>query len=194
MFYLSTSAPVLILEWGQTLQRCDKCFVNGANDDLSLKARRNFRSKTELSTLDPWTALFTLFKSIPVCFISIICSRLCVCARLQVDRTEVIRSSSGPIFSKIFLVDYYFEEVQRLRFELHDISSGNNGLRDADFLGAMECTLGQVTMAVVHTCKLRGRSPPLTHVSAFKSNLITRSVFSPKVNGHPCTRLSHLSV
>ncbi|KAG7245010.1 hypothetical protein INR49_023576 [Caranx melampygus] len=63
----------------------------------------------------------------------------------EVDRTEVIRSSSSPMFSKIFLVDYYFEEVQRLRFELHDISSGNNGLRDADFLGAMECTLGQVT-------------------------------------------------
>eukprot|EP00064_Thunnus_orientalis_P017300 superscaffoldBa00003638_g17381 len=62
----------------------------------------------------------------------------------EVDRTEVIRSSSGPVFSKIFLVDYYFEEVQRLRLELHDISSGNNGLRDADFLGAMECTLGQI--------------------------------------------------
>ncbi|CAG5891444.1 unnamed protein product [Menidia menidia] len=65
-------------------------------------------------------------------------------ADAEVDRTEVIRSSSGPVFSKIFLVDYYFEEVQRLRFELHDISSGNNGLRDADFLGAMECTLGQI--------------------------------------------------
>uniref|UniRef100_A0A3B3Y2Y9 C2 domain-containing protein n=1 Tax=Poecilia mexicana TaxID=48701 RepID=A0A3B3Y2Y9_9TELE len=64
----------------------------------------------------------------------------------EVDRTEVIRSSSSPVFSKIFLVDYYFEEVQRLRFELHDISSGNNGLRDADFLGAMECTLGQVSL------------------------------------------------
>uniref|UniRef100_A0A7N6A604 C2 domain-containing protein n=1 Tax=Anabas testudineus TaxID=64144 RepID=A0A7N6A604_ANATE len=63
----------------------------------------------------------------------------------EVDRTEVIRSSSSPVFSKIFLVDYYFEEVQRLRFELHDISSGNNGLRDADFLGSMECTLGQVS-------------------------------------------------
>lgn len=72
---------------------------------------------------------------------------LCVWPCLQVDRTEVIRSSSGPVFSKIFLVDYYFEEVQRLRFELHDISSGNNGLRDADFLGAMECTLGQVRMS-----------------------------------------------
>lgn len=62
----------------------------------------------------------------------------------QVDRTEVIRSSISPVFSKVFTVDYYFEEVQRLRFELHDISSNHNGLKEADFLGAMECTLGQV--------------------------------------------------
>ena len=62
----------------------------------------------------------------------------------QVDRTEVIRSSINPVFSKVFTVDFYFEEVQRLRFELHDISS-HNGLKDADFLGAMECTLGQVS-------------------------------------------------
>lgn len=62
----------------------------------------------------------------------------------QVDRTEVIRSSINPVFSKVFTVDYYFEEVQRLRYELHDISSSHNGLKEADFLGAMECTLGQV--------------------------------------------------
>ncbi|XP_065145761.1 copine-4 [Paramisgurnus dabryanus] len=62
----------------------------------------------------------------------------------EVDRTEVIRSSIVPVFSKVFTVDYYFEEVQRLRFELHDISSNHNGLKDADFLGAMECTLGQI--------------------------------------------------
>uniref|UniRef100_A0AAY4D5W3 Copine-4 n=1 Tax=Denticeps clupeoides TaxID=299321 RepID=A0AAY4D5W3_9TELE len=61
----------------------------------------------------------------------------------EVDRSEVIRSSSSPIFSKVFTIDFYFEEVQRLRFELHDISS-HNGLKDADFLGAMECTLGQI--------------------------------------------------
>ncbi|XP_016150354.1 copine-4-like [Sinocyclocheilus grahami] len=62
----------------------------------------------------------------------------------EVDRTEVIRSSISPVFSKVFTVDYYFEEVQRLRFELHDISSNHNGLKEADFLGAMECTLGQI--------------------------------------------------
>ncbi|XP_056376630.1 copine-4 isoform X2 [Hyla sarda] len=62
----------------------------------------------------------------------------------EVDRTEVIRTCINPIFSKIFTVDFYFEEVQRLRFEVHDISSNHNGLKDADFLGGMECTLGQI--------------------------------------------------
>uniref|UniRef100_H3A3X4 Copine 4 n=1 Tax=Latimeria chalumnae TaxID=7897 RepID=H3A3X4_LATCH len=61
-----------------------------------------------------------------------------------VDRTEVIRSCITPIFSKVFTVDFYFEEVQRLRFEVYDISSNHNGLKDADFLGGMECTLGQI--------------------------------------------------
>ncbi|XP_029590449.1 copine-4 [Salmo trutta] len=62
----------------------------------------------------------------------------------EVDRTEVIRSSISPVFSKVFLVDFYFEEVQRLRYELHDISPAHNGPRDTDCLGAMECTLGQI--------------------------------------------------
>nr|XP_057908987.1 copine-4 isoform X2 [Doryrhamphus excisus] len=35
-------------------------------------------------------------------------------------------------------------EVQRLRFELYDIYSNYNGVKDADFLGAVECTLGQI--------------------------------------------------
>ncbi|XP_041759482.1 copine-4 isoform X2 [Coregonus clupeaformis] len=70
-----------------------------------------------------------------------LCNSSCL---TKVDRTEVIRSSINPVFSKVFLVDFYFEEVQRLRYELHDISSAHNGLRDTDFLGAMECTLGQI--------------------------------------------------
>lgn len=69
------------------------------------------------------------------------CFLLC----LQVDRTEVIRSCINPTFSKVFTLDFYFEEVQRLRFELYDISSSHNGMREADCLGAVECTLGQVS-------------------------------------------------
>ncbi|XP_017365632.2 copine-4 [Cebus imitator] len=63
---------------------------------------------------------------------------------LTVDRTEVIRTCINPVYSKLFTVDFYFEEVQRLRFEVHDISSNHNGLKEADFLGGMECTLGQI--------------------------------------------------
>ncbi|GAA6089144.1 copine-4, partial [Tachysurus ichikawai] len=61
-----------------------------------------------------------------------------------VDRTEVIRSSINPTFSKVFTLDYYFEEVQRLRYELYDISNSHNDTKEADCLGAMECTLGQI--------------------------------------------------
>uniref|UniRef100_UPI003AABE4C9 copine-4 n=1 Tax=Centroberyx gerrardi TaxID=166262 RepID=UPI003AABE4C9 len=63
---------------------------------------------------------------------------------LEVDRTEVIRSCVNPTFSKVFTLDFYFEEVQRIRFELYDISSSHNGLKEADFLGSVECTLGQI--------------------------------------------------
>ncbi|XP_011783459.1 PREDICTED: copine-7 [Colobus angolensis palliatus] len=64
---------------------------------------------------------------------------------LQVGRTEVVRSSLHPVFSKVFTVDYYFEEVQRLRFEVYD-THGPSGFscQEDDFLGGMECTLGQI--------------------------------------------------
>lgn len=64
---------------------------------------------------------------------------------LQVDRTEVVRSSLHPVFSKVFTLDYYFEEAQKLRFEVYDTHGPTNlGCQDDDFLGGMECTLGQV--------------------------------------------------
>ncbi|EGV94061.1 Copine-7 [Cricetulus griseus] len=64
---------------------------------------------------------------------------------LQVDRTEVVKSSLHPVFSKVFTIDYYFEEVQKLRFEVYD-THGPSGMscQDDDFLGGMECTLGQI--------------------------------------------------
>lgn len=65
--------------------------------------------------------------------------------RLQVDRTEVVRSSLHPVFSKVFTLDYYFEEVQKLRFEVYDTHGPSSlSCQEDDFLGGMECTLGQV--------------------------------------------------
>lgn len=76
---------------------------------------------------------------------------------LQVDRTEVVKSSLHPVFSKVFTIDYYFEEVQKLRFEVYD-THGPSGLscQDDDFLGGMECTLGQVSTHYLGREELRG--------------------------------------
>ncbi|CAB1339431.1 unnamed protein product, partial [Coregonus sp. 'balchen'] len=61
------------------------------------------------------------------------------------DRTEVIKSNLHPVFAKVFTLDYYFEEVQKLRFEVYDIHGTHSiGTRDDDFLGGVECTLGQI--------------------------------------------------
>ncbi|KAL2088549.1 hypothetical protein ACEWY4_015448 [Coilia grayii] len=63
----------------------------------------------------------------------------------EFDRTEVIKSNLHPVFAKVFSVDYYFEEVQKLRFEVFDIHGTHSiGARDDDFLGGVECTLGQI--------------------------------------------------
>uniref|UniRef100_A0A8C4NR37 C2 domain-containing protein n=1 Tax=Dicentrarchus labrax TaxID=13489 RepID=A0A8C4NR37_DICLA len=84
---------------------------------------------------------------------------------MEVDRTEVIRSCVNPTYSKVFTLDFYFEEVQRLRFELYDINnSSHNGLKEADFLGSVECTLGQVSHLDVsrHRCSDRFLSSKIT--------------------------------
>ena len=41
-------------------------------------------------------------------------------------------------------MDYYFEMVQKLRFAVYDIDNETSVLGDDDFLGDMECNLGQV--------------------------------------------------
>uniref|UniRef100_A0A673KTX3 Copine IVb n=1 Tax=Sinocyclocheilus rhinocerous TaxID=307959 RepID=A0A673KTX3_9TELE len=93
--------------------------------------------------------------------------------------SKVIRSSISPVFSKVFTVDYYFEEVQRLRFELHDISSNHNGLKEADFLGAMECTLGQIVSQRKLSKALLKQGN-----TAGKSSITVRIDVSPPMNSH----------
>lgn len=71
----------------------------------------------------------------------------------------MIDSCIHPSFSKVFTLDFYFEEVQRLRFELYDIIDGVGG---ADFLGSVEVTLGQVSNVTPHS---RDTSPWICLIS-----------------------------
>ncbi|XP_025056017.1 copine-3 isoform X4 [Alligator sinensis] len=62
----------------------------------------------------------------------------------ELDRTERIKNSLNPNFSKKFLIDYYFELVQKLKFGIYDIDNKTIELNDDDFLGEFDCTLGQI--------------------------------------------------
>ncbi|XP_012867862.1 PREDICTED: LOW QUALITY PROTEIN: copine-3 [Dipodomys ordii] len=62
----------------------------------------------------------------------------------EVERTERIKNCLSPKFSKTFIIDYYFEVVQKLKFGIYDIDNKTIELSDDDFLGECECTLGQI--------------------------------------------------
>lgn len=71
-------------------------------------------------------------------------SRLLFHVSQQIGRTEKIQNCLNPKFAKKFLIDYYFEMVQKLKFGIYDIDNKTIDLSDDDFLGELECTLGQV--------------------------------------------------
>uniref|UniRef100_H2TIA1 Copine-3 n=1 Tax=Takifugu rubripes TaxID=31033 RepID=H2TIA1_TAKRU len=62
----------------------------------------------------------------------------------EIGRTEKIQNCLNPKFAKKFLIDYYFEMVQKLKFGIYDIDNKTIDLSDDDFLGELECTLGQI--------------------------------------------------
>uniref|UniRef100_A0A8C9RJP7 Copine 8 n=1 Tax=Scleropages formosus TaxID=113540 RepID=A0A8C9RJP7_SCLFO len=59
-------------------------------------------------------------------------------------RTEVIDNTLNPDFVRKFILDYFFEERQNLRFDLYDVDSKSANLSKHDFLGQAFCTMGEV--------------------------------------------------
>ncbi|XP_026219852.1 copine-8 [Anabas testudineus] len=62
----------------------------------------------------------------------------------EFGRTEVIDNTLNPDFVGKFILDYFFEERQNLRFDLYDVDSKSANLSKHDFLGQAFCTLGEV--------------------------------------------------
>lgn len=62
----------------------------------------------------------------------------------ELGRTETVVNTADPTFTKAFHIDFFFEEVQRLRIEVFDRDSTSNKLSDHDFLGCVELTMGQL--------------------------------------------------
>lgn len=67
---------------------------------------------------------------------------------MQFGRTENVKNCLEPDFAKTFEVDYYFEEVQNIRIAVYDLDNKTEELGDDDFLGQLECTLGQVSKRI----------------------------------------------
>uniref|UniRef100_A0A8C7Y1U7 Copine Vb n=1 Tax=Oryzias sinensis TaxID=183150 RepID=A0A8C7Y1U7_9TELE len=59
-------------------------------------------------------------------------------------RTEVIDNTLNPDFVRKYILDYFFEEKQNLRFDLYDVDSKSPDLSKHDFLGQVFCTLGEI--------------------------------------------------
>ncbi|XP_054595567.1 copine-8 isoform X1 [Nothobranchius furzeri] len=66
----------------------------------------------------------------------------------EYGRTEVIDNTLNPDFVRKFMLDYFFEERQNLRFDLYDVDSKSANLSKHDFLGQACCTLGEVVGSV----------------------------------------------
>jgi len=64
----------------------------------------------------------------------------------EFGRTEHIMNTLNPDFVKTFVLHYFFEEMQNLRFEVYDIDNYKQSakLSTQDFIGATECTLGSI--------------------------------------------------
>eukprot|EP00794_Sanderia_malayensis_P006163 gene6163-6874_t len=62
----------------------------------------------------------------------------------EYGRTEVIMNNLNPEFTKSFIIDYFFEEIQKLKFEVYDVDSESRNLSKHDFIGSLECTLGSI--------------------------------------------------
>uniref|UniRef100_A0A4W3GEV5 Copine-3 n=1 Tax=Callorhinchus milii TaxID=7868 RepID=A0A4W3GEV5_CALMI len=69
----------------------------------------------------------------------------------EMDRTERVKNCEKPEFAKKLLVDYFFERVQKLKLGIYDIDNKSTSLNDDDYLGGVECTLGQIVSSKTFT-------------------------------------------
>uniref|UniRef100_A0A8C8K414 C2 domain-containing protein n=1 Tax=Oncorhynchus tshawytscha TaxID=74940 RepID=A0A8C8K414_ONCTS len=68
----------------------------------------------------------------------------CLIESGQFGRTEVIDNTLNPDFVRKFVLDFFFEEKQNLRFDVYNVDTRSSNISKHDFLGQMFCTLGEI--------------------------------------------------
>jgi len=109
----------------------------GSNQDLCSKIELSI-SCTRLANKDITS------KSDPICVIK---QKDATGKYVEIGRTEQVKESLDPVFSKRIAINYYFEQVQDLKVCIYDVDNSSSTLKDDDFLGKAYLTLGQVVSA-----------------------------------------------
>jgi hypothetical protein len=87
----------------------------------------------------------------PICFIYQRSDSTPQAAWVQIGQTEEILNNLNPDFQKSFLISYFFEKHQPLRFEVMD---GDNKSGKYELIGAAEVTLGAIMGSKRQTCTI----------------------------------------
>uniref|UniRef100_A0A3Q4I1F0 C2 domain-containing protein n=1 Tax=Neolamprologus brichardi TaxID=32507 RepID=A0A3Q4I1F0_NEOBR len=89
------------------------------------------------------TSKLTIFiKPSNICNTAVLLISACLCEFF--GRTEVIDNTLNPDFVRKFVLDFFFEEKQNLRFDVYNVDTRSSNLSKHDFLGQMFCTLGEI--------------------------------------------------
>ncbi|XP_028853361.1 copine-9-like [Denticeps clupeoides] len=63
----------------------------------------------------------------------------------EFGRTEMIDNTLNPDFVRKFVLDFFFEEKQNLRFDVYNVDTRSSNIsKHKDFLGQTFCTLGEI--------------------------------------------------
>ncbi|MES1917663.1 MAG: hypothetical protein MHM6MM_009376 [Cercozoa sp. M6MM] len=72
--------------------------------------------------------------------------------RTEIGRTETIYDTHDPQFTTQLRVEYFFEQNQKLRFDIYDEDKkGSHNLSDHDFIGYCEMQLSEVGTLFIRT-------------------------------------------
>jgi len=63
---------------------------------------------------------------------------------IELFRTETIQDNLDPVWHKKLVIEYRFEERQVMMFSVYDRDTASNNLQEQDYLGQMQCTLGEI--------------------------------------------------
>uniref|UniRef100_A0AC34F842 C2 domain-containing protein n=1 Tax=Panagrolaimus sp. ES5 TaxID=591445 RepID=A0AC34F842_9BILA len=80
----------------------------------------------------------------------------------EIGRTEQIQDCLNPEWIKKIIINYMFEERQRIKFEVYDIDSESTTLSKHDFLGSAECDLADIVAAPFSTLSLSLKTGSIT--------------------------------